>query len=302
MTASRDPAPRPAPPTAHELAELEALAVRLAEQTGRIVHEGRPDDLASTSVTKSSATDPVTVMDTRAETHLRRSLRELRPGDGLLGEEGSELASRSGLTWVVDPIDGTTNYLYDLPLYAVSVAVVVGDPTTQGAWHPVAGAVRAPALDVTWSAHLHGGARRHGPARPWITSPDSGAATGSPARVGPGTDLGSALIGTGFGYRPEQRRDQAQVLARVLPRVRDVRRMGSAAIDLCLVGDGRLDGYFESGLNPWDLAAGWLIVTEAGGVVTGPGGGAPGAGLVVAANPALHGPLRELVEGGIPIG
>ncbi len=107
--------------------------------------------------------------------------------------------------------------------------------------------------------------------------------------------MGHALIGTGFGYHPTRRAEQAQVLTRVLPRVRDLRRLGSAAIDLCLVGDGRLDGYFEVGLNPWDLAAGWLIVTEAGGTVSGVGGGAPSGDLVVAANALLQPQLLSLV-------
>lgn len=143
-------------PSIDDLSVLEVLALTLAHETGQLVHEGRPADLANTTGTKTSDTDPVTVMDTRAEEHLRRRLRAARPDDGLQGEEGSSIPSRSGLTWVVDPIDGTTNYLYDLPLYAVSVAVVVGDPTTPGAWRPVAGAVRAPALDITWSARAGG--------------------------------------------------------------------------------------------------------------------------------------------------
>ncbi|HRC63666.1 MAG TPA: inositol monophosphatase family protein [Dermatophilaceae bacterium] len=283
-------------PSIDDLSVLEALALTLAHETGQLVHEGRPADLANTTGTKTSDTDPVTVMDTRAEEHLRRRLRAARPDDGLQGEEGSSIPSRSGLTWVVDPIDGTTNYLYDLPLYAVSVAVVVGDPTTPGAWRPVAGAVRAPALDITWSARAGGGAWRRGPARPWDVAGPGGEPPAVPARVGRQSHLGPALVGTGFGYQPERRAQQAEVLTRVLPAVRDLRRMGSAAIDLCLVGDGRLDGFFEVGLNPWDLAAGWLVVTEAGGSVSGVGGGAPGVDLVVAANPALHPRLLALLE------
>lgn len=295
MSHPSDPVWRRPGPSAADLLELENLAVSLAEETGRLIHEKRPTDLARTSTTKSSATDPVTVMDTQAEALLRRRLHEARPDDGLLGEEGSVKASRTGLTWVVDPIDGTTNYLYDLPLYAVSVAVVVGDPTIAGAWRPVAGAVRAPVIDVTWSARLGGGARRHAPTRPGSAGTPGAAAANVALRVGGGDDVGHALIGTGFGYHPTRRAEQAQVLTRVLPRVRDLRRMGSAAIDLCLVGDGRLDGYFEVGLNPWDLAAGWLIVTEAGGTVSGVGGGAPSGDLVVAANALLQPQLLSLV-------
>lgn len=295
---SSDPLLRRAVPSAAELLELEELAVRLAEETGRLVRELRPPDLASTSATKSSDTDPVTVMDTRAEALLRSRLNEARPKDGLLGEEGSAQPSSSALTWVIDPIDGTTNYLYDLPLYAVSVAVVVGDPTSAGSWLPVAGAVRAPVIDVTWSARVGGGARRHGPSRPGTVGTTGPAAADVPLRISGANDLGQALIGTGFGYHPTRRAQQAQALTRVLPTIRDLRRLGSAAIDLCLVADGRLDGYFEVGLNPWDLAAGWLIVTEAGGTVSGVDGGAPSADLVVAANPLLQPQLLSLVATG----
>jgi myo-inositol-1(or 4)-monophosphatase len=296
MTTSPDSADPLAVADADELSDLEVLAIRLAEETGRLVHEGRPGDIADTSRTKTSDTDPVTVMDTAAEAHLRRQLRLARPNDGLLGEEGSSVPSGTGLTWVVDPIDGTTNYLYDLPLYAVSVAVVVGDPTTPGAWFPVAGAVRAPALDVTWSARSGGGARRRGPARPGESSAGRSRAVTAPVHVGSQHQLGRALVGTGFGYQPQRRARQAEVLTRVLPAIRDLRRLGSAAVDLCLVGDGRLDGFFEVGLNPWDLAAGWLVVTEAGGIVTGPSGGPPSPDLLVAANPALQPRLLELLS------
>ncbi len=295
MTTIPDAAGHLSVPSASHLIELQALAVRLAEETGRLVHDGRPADLASTSGTKSSSTDPVTVMDTRAEAHLQAQLRSARPDDGVLGEEGSSIPSGTGLTWVVDPIDGTTNYLYDLPLYAVSVAVVVGDPTTPGAWRPVAGAVHAPALAVTWSARIGGGARRRGPARHVDPAAGEDLRPTVPVSVGRQDQLGPSLVGTGFGYQSERRARQAAVLTRVLPAVRDLRRMGSAAIDLCLVGDGRLDAYFEVGLNPWDLAAGWLVVTEAGGTVTGAAGGAPSSDLVVAANPALQPRLLALL-------
>lgn len=269
------------------LRELEDLAVELADSAGRLIHDERPADLAATTSTKSSDTDPVTVMDTRSETLLHERLAAVRPDDGVLGEEGASVASRSGLTWVVDPIDGTTNYLYGIPAYAVSVAVVVGDPATPGEWAPVAGAVCAPLLGTTWSARHGGGARRR----------SVGARTDSPIRVGDLDELGRALVGTGFAYRPAKRAAQARVLSRVLPQVRDVRRLGSAAIDLCLVADGRLDGYYESGLLPWDLAAGWLIVEEAGGRVTGGDLADPSERLVVAANPALLPRLANLLAG-----
>ena len=265
------------------LAQLERVAVTVAREAASLVLQQRPARLDPRA--KTSATDVVTVMDTRSEEAIRRRLRELRPEDALLGEEGGASIGSTGITWVVDPIDGTTNYLYDLPLYAVSVAAAVGSPPALG-WRPVAGAVVAAAWDVCWSAHLGGGARRQGP----------GGVPVAAVHVGGGSELGQALVATGFGYRPERRAVQAQVLTRVLPQVRDIRRLGSAAVDLCLVADGRMDAYFETGLNPWDLAAGWLVVTEAGGVVLGPD--EPGeneAKLTVAGNPVLAALLGDLL-------
>jgi len=294
MTAPR-PTDPPAPAELAELAELERVAVRVARAAAALVRDSRPRQLDPT--TKSSLTDVVTVMDTRAERLIRDLLARLRPDDGVLGEEGGATPGPSGITWVVDPIDGTTNYLYDLPLYAVSVAAAVGSPPEPG-WTPVAGAVVAAAWGVTWSAHRGGGARRQGP----------GDGPAENVRVGGCTDLSQALLATGFGYRAQLRAHQAEVLTRVLPAVRDIRRLGSAAVDLCLVADGRVDGYYELGLNPWDLAAGWLVVTEAGGVVHGPGevAGAtlasrPGSGarveanLTVAANPSVTAALLDLL-------
>ncbi len=266
------------------LPQLEQLAVEVATLAGRYVVEQRPDHLTS-SGTKSSDTDVVTVMDTAAEALIRGHLRRARPADGLLGEEGARQGGSTGISWVVDPIDGTVNYLYALPLYAVSVAAVEGNPSEPG-WRPVAGAVCAPGHDRVWSAHLGGGAR--------VRSME-GLGHPRPVTVGGQRELGQALVGTGFSYLPDVRTEQAQVLARLLAHVRDIRRLGSAATDLCLVADGRLDAFYERCLNPWDLAAGWLIVTEAGGLVTGPDGGEPGADLVVAANPGLHPQLLALL-------
>ncbi len=328
MSAPVAPTVRRPIPSAGQLRELADLAVAMATETGHLLVNGRPADLVETAGTKTSLTDPVTIMDTRAERLLRERIHDARPDDGMLGEEGASLVARSGLTWVVDPLDGTTNYLYDLPMYAVSVAVVIGDPNTPGAWQPVAAAVCAPMLGTTWSAYLGGGARRLGPAcgHPVATARPKPQAPGIPSRdtardrsLGDGTvrdgspgdgmpvcvsvrgDLQPALVGTGFSYRAEHRAQQARVLTTILPAVRDVRRMGSAAVDLCFVADGRLDGFFEVGLNSWDVAAGWLIVTEAGGTVTGSGGGAPGPDLVVAANPALHPALAALVGSAIAL-
>ncbi len=286
MPAGDGSAPGPRLPIDVDLAGLAEIAAELALGAGRLVRDDRPVDVARS--TKSSATDVVTEMDTRSEAWLRARLQQLRPEDGLLGEEGSSVESRSGITWVVDPIDGTTNYLYRLPTYAVSVAAVVGAPPDPG-WAPVVGAVFAPELGWLWTARLGAGALRR--------RVELSGAVGREEVVSTGgcTELGPALLATGFGYRDQVRSAQATLLARVLPAVRDIRRLGSAAIDLCLVADGRVDGYYESGLNPWDLAAGWLIAAEAGALVTDGRSGAPSMTLTVAANPVLHPLLASLV-------
>jgi myo-inositol-1(or 4)-monophosphatase len=245
--------------------------------------------LVEASATKSSPTDIVTIMDTRAEELIRGLLLAERSADGFLGEEGNDHRGTSGITWVVDPIDGTVNYLYDIPAYAVSVAAVAGDPKTPGEWRVLAGAVADPALRRVYHGALGGGAYERGWDQPAETP-------GIPLRVGPVDALSGALIGTGFGYTPQRRTEQGQILLALLPQVRDIRRIGSAALDLCSVACGRLDGFYESGLNSWDIAAGWLLVTEAGGVVTGPGGGPPSPALAVAGNPAVQRELLAVVD------
>ena len=266
---------------------LEALrreAVTTAVAAGDLARDGRPVDLGVSS-TKSSPTDVVTAMDLAVEALVRERLSALFPEDGFLGEEGGFEPGTSGRTWVVDPIDGTVNYLYGLPAHAVSVAVVRsggGDPLARpepATWTALAGCVHAPATGETWSAARGAGARREAP--------------GSPGRAlavrDPAPDLSRALVGTGFAYRAQVRAAQGRVLAALLPRVRDVRRIGSAAIDLCMVADGRLDAVYEQGMHPWDLAAGALVVAEAGGVVTflapGPADGSAGAGAAAGASP-----------------
>jgi myo-inositol-1(or 4)-monophosphatase len=206
--------------------------------------------------------------DRAAEEAISSILRAARPDDGLLGEEGLSASGSSGRRWVVDPLDGTTNYLYRYPAWAVSVAVEDGE----GA---LAGVVFDPLGDELFSASRGGGAF----------------VNGSAIRVRDVDDLGRALIATGFGYDPEVRRGQAEVLLRVLPRVRDVRRAGAAALDLCHVAAGRLDGYYERGINHWDWAAGRLIVEEAGGRVVPLSGGRPG---LAAAGPRLVDELAAL--------
>jgi myo-inositol-1(or 4)-monophosphatase len=272
--------------------DLESLCVRFATEAARFIRDERPDRMG-VAATKSSETDVVTVMDQRSEELLHRLIQQARPHDGILGEEGADVPGTSGLTWVVDPIDGTVNYLYEVPAYAVSVAVVVGDAQSQGGWRPVAGAVADPCLRLVHHAGRGTGA--------W-TSPENPADRADPARLSvSGEDrLARTLLATGFGYDPQVRARQAEVLLRVLPQVRDIRRIGSAALDLVRVAQGSVDAYAETGLNAWDLAAGWLVVEEAGGVVVGVGEGAhsaPGKALTVAAGPALVDQVRTLFVG-----
>jgi myo-inositol-1(or 4)-monophosphatase len=262
---------------------LEALAVEVAHEAGRLIVDERPANLG-VSKTKSTATDVVTVMDQRAQDLLRRRLHEARPRDGFLGEEEGGTDGRSEITWVVDPIDGTVNYLYGIPSYSVSVAAVVGDPTTPGAWQPVAGAVVNPVTGELFRARAGAGA--------WL---QTGPAAARRLELADPPPLGHALVGTGFGYDTVRRRWQATVLLDVLPEIRDIRRLGSAALDICSVAAGSLDAYFERGLNPWDMAAAWLVLVEAGGVFTGLDGEPPTDRMVVAAAPALHTALHDVV-------
>lgn len=237
-------------------ADLEHVARCVAVLAGRLIVDERPVDL-DVAQTKSSRTDIVTEMDSRSEQLLRAELARLRPDDGVLGEEGTSHAGSSGITWVVDPIDGTVNYLYEIPAYAVSVAACVGDLADPERLVPVAGAVFNPVTRELFHAYAGGGARL---------------SVGEHERrleVSAQTDPALALLGTGFGYDSAKRARQAALLTDVISRVRDVRRIGSAALDLCSTAAGRLDVYYESGLNPWDRAAGQLIVAEAGGVVRG---------------------------------
>ncbi|GAB7189991.1 inositol monophosphatase family protein [Kineococcus sp. NUM-3379] len=267
------------------VADLRALAERLARAAGRLVHEGRGDRV-EVAATKSSPVDVVTAMDTAAEDLLRRELAVARPADGVLGEERGHEPGASGLTWVVDPIDGTVNYLYGIPAYAVSVAVVedpaagpggAPDPAT---WRVLAGCVANPAGGEVWTAGAGLGAELNG----------------RPVLPGRAPELSSALVATGFGYDAVRRGEQAAVLARLMPQVRDVRRIGTASLDLCGVAAGRTDAYYEQGLNAWDFAAGLLVAREAGVLVTDYAGGAPGRHGLLAAPAALHPQLRAALE------
>lgn len=252
--------------------ELLALALEAARRAGTLLRDGRPADLG-VAATKSSPIDVVTEMDIAAEKLITDYLAEHRPEDGLLGEEGASRTGTSGVRWVIDPLDGTVNYLYGLPSWSVSIAAERDGRT-------VAGVVHAPMRGETYHAVLGGGAF-------------SGAAA-LRCRTAPPFD--QALVGTGFGYVAARRAAQAAVVAELLPRVRDIRRAGSAAIDLCDVACGRLDAFYERGLNPWDRAAGALIAREAGALTGGRTGQPESGDLTIAAPPGLFEPLQALLE------
>ena len=246
--------------------DLLTLAVELAAEGAELALRLRRDGLEVG--TKSSPVDVVTNADRAVEAHIRARLSTVRPRDGFLGEESDAAESESGLTWVVDPIDGTVNFLYGIPEWACSVAVVEGaDPAS---WTVHAGAVVNAAAGERFAAARGGGATRNG----------------EPIRAGAPADLATSLVGTGFGYRAEVRAEQGRALQALLPRVRDIRRHGAASLDLCAVACGRLDAYAERGLSPWDFAAGALVATEAGAVVAA-GDVREGRRLVAAAAPTI---------------
>ena len=227
--------------------------------------------------TKSSPTDVVTEMDHAAEALIRDRLLAARPADAILGEEGGETGA-GPVRWIVDPLDGTVNYVYELPGWAVSVAAEVGGVI-------VAGAVCVPLQRSTFTATLGGGA--------WLES----AWEDSPRRLAcnRGVALSDALVATGFGYPVGQRSSQGRVVAAVLPRVRDIRRAGAAAVDLCSVAAGRVDAYYEQGTHYWDIAAGGLIAREAGAMTGGLRGEEAGEAMTLAADPVLFAELRDLL-------
>jgi myo-inositol-1(or 4)-monophosphatase len=249
------------------LEELAAAALACAQAAGAVLARGLDEEPAAVG-TKSSATDMVSNVDRAAEAAVAAVLAERRPDDAVLGEEGTARPGTTGVRWVVDPLDGTTNFLFGVPQFAVSVAAEMGESTRVGI-------VVDPSRRETWAAVEGWGSRRNG----------------RPCRVASGrSTLATALVATGFGYQPARREWQGEVVARMLPRVRDIRRFGAASLDLCWTAGGRFDAYYEWGLNPWDLAAGALVCQEAGGRVEA----FPGR-LIVASTPELFGPLCELL-------
>jgi myo-inositol-1(or 4)-monophosphatase len=255
--------------------ELLAIARDLAGQAAALLVDGLTRRRAEVS-TKSTRTDMVTDMDHASERLIVGGIHTRRPNDAVIGEEGAAVAGASGVRWLVDPIDGTTNYLYGHPGFAVSIAAQHDGET-------IAGVVRDPMHDDEFAAAKGLGATRNG--RP-VTAPVH-------------DDLATALVATGFAYDAATRARQAAVLEYVLPRVRDIRRIGAASVDLCSVAVGRVNAYYERGLRPWDLAAGALIATEAGATVEALDGPLGAGGVVVAAPPSLFGQVRDLlVEAG----
>ena len=254
-----------------ELEALRALAESAARAAGHLLREGLAVDRLEIG-TKTSGTDMVTEMDRASEALIEDLLLGARPDDGILGEEGASRSGTSGVRWVVDPLDGTTNYLYGFPGFNVSIAAELDGEV-------VAGAVYDVVRDELFSAHLAGGATRDG----------------EPIAPSPAVDLAQALVGTGFSYDAERRQRQAEVLVTVLPKVRDIRRQGAAAVDLCSVACGRLDAFYERGLERWDLAAGGLVATEAGAVVTDLHGHPARADAVLAAAPGIAFALLDLL-------
>jgi myo-inositol-1(or 4)-monophosphatase len=268
--------------TGPDPAELLGLAVTAARAAAGMLAAGRPAGPAGrpeVAGTKSSPTDVVTEMDRAAEKLIRQRLLAVRPGDAILGEEGGEEGGGNpgAVRWIVDPLDGTVNYLYGLADWSVSIAAEL-DGTV------VAGVVTVPAHGEEFTATLGGGA--------WLR-----AGHGPPValRCNTGVPLEQALVSTGFGYAVPRRAVQGQVVGAVLPRVRDIRRGGSCAVDLCSLAAGRVDAYYERGVNYWDWAAGGLVATEAGAVLGGLAGRPASSSMIIAAEPALFGQLRDLL-------
>ena len=254
-----------------EAKALLELAESAARRAGRLLLDGSRSSV-TVAATKSSPTDIVTAMDRAAEEAITAWLLGARPDDGILGEEGAARKGSSGVRWIIDPLDGTVNYLYGLPAWAVSICAE-RDGTA------VAGIVFAPLAGELFSGLRGGGARLNG----------------RPIACNVGVPLEQSLVATGFGYGAQRRAVQAEVLRAVLPRVRDIRRAGSAALDLCAVACGRVDAFYERGLNPWDLAAGALIAAEAGARVGGLGGAPASSDFALAAAPDLYGALEALL-------
>jgi myo-inositol-1(or 4)-monophosphatase len=258
------------------LDELREVAISAAREAAVLAADGRREGVVVAG-TKSSATDIVTEMDRRVEALLVDRILTARPDDGMLGEEGASHVGSSGVRWVLDPIDGTVNYLYGVPSWGVSVAAEIDGVG-------VVGVVAAPMLGETFVAVRGRGAHKHDQ---WGVHE---------LRVNDPVELTGSLVGTGYGYTQERRIAQARVTSALLPYVGDLRRLGACSIDLCYVAEGRFDAYYERGVHLWDYAAAALVVTEAGGVIGGLNGRGPTEDLVIAAGPNLYRGLHDVLR------
>lgn len=258
--------------------ELVRVATTVGLEAGELIWRARQGHVTVAN-TKSTDVDVVTEVDRQSEALIQKRLAELRPGDGFLGEEGGAEPSTTGVTWVVDPIDGTVNFLYGIPEYTVSIAAVEGPPDPEN-WTLLAGAVVNPSTGEVFSAGRGLGAH-HGTKKMSLRQP---------------VELSQALLLTGFAYSPHFRQSQAETLLRIITRLRDIRRIGTASLDLAMVANGQADIYFERTLSPWDFAAGALMVMEAGGVVTGWGDRAPGREAIFAGHPEMVARMRDLIH------
>jgi myo-inositol-1(or 4)-monophosphatase len=250
-------------------AELLKLAESVARAAGSHLMN-RPSSFTFTE--KSSVVDFATQMDQQSEELIVKQLLAARVDDGIIAEEGAAKPSKSGITWVIDPLDGTVNYLYGLPGWNVSIAAKDEDGV-------LVGVVYAPSINGFWSAIRGEGAKYNG----------------DKIKCNDPVTLDKSLLATGFAYDLNLRVSQGETMAKLLPKIRDLRRNGAAAVDLCYVAMGAIDGYFEGSLKEWDYAAGGLIATEAGAVISGRGGRAADSDLVVCAGPALHAQLLPLI-------
>jgi myo-inositol-1(or 4)-monophosphatase len=254
-----------------EAEEFMKIAAEMARSAGDVVRDGAAASrFAITS--KSSATDHVTDVDKASEAFIVNEISARRPDDGILGEEGSSKESKSGVVWTIDPIDGTTNFIYGLPNYAVSIGVSVNGV-------PTAGAVYNPTRDEMFNGALGHGAYLND----------------QPIHVNDTTDLSLALVATGFAYSAEIRREQGKIVAELLPDIRDIRRYGSSALDVCNVACGRVDAYYEVNVFPWDVAASMVILREAGGIITGFTDESPSPKALAACTTEIYEALRERV-------
>ncbi len=253
--------------------ELLVLAESIAIKAGELL-VNRPSKFELDQ--KSGVFDFATQMDHESEKLIVAEILTARPDDGLIGEEGSNRESKSGVTWVIDPIDGTVNYLYDIPGWCISIAAKDNDGG-------LVGVVYSPATQSLWKASRGGGAFLNG----------------NPIKCNDPVGLDRALVGSGFAYDIEKRKIQAALVARLLPQIRDLRRLGACAVDICHVASGSLDAYFEAGVNEWDYAAAGLIATEAGATIsidTGIWNGEKN--MVIVAGPALHPALSAQIRAG----